>query len=190
MKSMLQFCDGKIIYNFETKNVEEARDLLTKRFDIENQNAKDNDIEILESFKGTGHARLIFLSPNTNTPVTLVWQVFSKNKEDLYLKQINTIRKDTDGNVVYGYAKEILDLCLNTGLLRGIIGDYILCIIGDSDDFEIVDYEKCIQDLMENSEGLNTLLDALSKIGEVFTPQHEAAIYDAMHPLEKEKNDD
>ena len=94
------------------------------------------------------------------------------------IKQTYEIRRNSDGEVLYIDAKELVDLCLDNGILQGEKGVWIAIYHQASktnpkeypEGWYQDDYEETIHELMKDDDAINLFLTTLAEKDILFIP--------------------
>lgn len=94
------------------------------------------------------------------------------------IKQTYEIRRNSDNEMLYIDAKELVDLCLGTGILQGEKGVWIAIYHQASktnpneypEGWYKDDYEETIHELMKDDDAINLFLNALAEKDILFIP--------------------
>lgn len=94
------------------------------------------------------------------------------------IKQTYEIRRNIDGEMLYIDAKELVDLCLDNGILQGEKGAWIAIYHQASKTnpkeypkgWYKDDYEETIHEVMKDDNAINLFLNTLSENNILFVP--------------------
>lgn len=110
------------------------------------------------------------------------------------IEQTYKIRRNTDGNMIYADARDLVDTCLDNGLLAGEKDKWVALyrMASEKDPEKYPEgfckesYDDAVHEVMESDEGIETMLNALAEKDIKFEPKLKREFFDA-RPMKAKK---
>lgn len=110
------------------------------------------------------------------------------------IEQTYKIRRNDDGNMIYADARDLVDTCLDNGLLTGEKDKWVALyrMASEKDPekyperFYKENYDDAVHEVMKSDEGIETMLNALAEKDIKFEPKLKHGFFDA-RPVKVEK---